>query len=129
LLALKAKLRPGGALLLTTPNADYAFAHLPTYGGAPQQTIDHAEPNSMDGDAHRFLYTREELVALVRGAGLKLEAHGFFLPAWLEGHAKTRVLHRLAFSVRHDVLRVPPTLPEPLGRRLCSSQYLIARQP
>jgi 2-polyprenyl-3-methyl-5-hydroxy-6-metoxy-1,4-benzoquinol methylase len=127
LLALRRKLRPGGALLMTTPNADYAFARLPTYARATQATIDNAEVNSMDGDAHRFLYTREELIALVRGAGFKLEEHGFFLPAWVEGHAKTRYLHQLAFSVRHDVLRLPSTLPDPFGRRLCASQYLVGR--
>src|SRR6267142_1447556 len=65
LLALKRKLRPGGAILLTTPNGGYLLAGLPTFAGAPQATIDDAEPNSMDGDAHRYLYTREELIALV----------------------------------------------------------------
>jgi 2-polyprenyl-3-methyl-5-hydroxy-6-metoxy-1,4-benzoquinol methylase len=127
LLALKQKVRPGGALLLTTPNADYLLGRLPTYANAPQATIDDAEPNSMDGDAHRYLYTREELIALVRGAGFKLEDHGFFLPVWMEGHAKTRHLHRLAFSVRKELVRLRPTLPAALGRRLCASQYLVGR--
>lgn len=127
LLQLRSKVRAGGALCLTTPNGDYLMARLPSYGGAPQSTIDEAEPNSMDGDAHRYLYTREELVALVRGAGMRLEQHGFFLPAWLEGHLKTRQLHRLHYRWRKQLLRVPPTLPESLGRRFCSSQYLVAR--
>jgi 2-polyprenyl-3-methyl-5-hydroxy-6-metoxy-1,4-benzoquinol methylase len=125
--ALKGKIKRGGALLLTTPNADYVFARLPSFGGADQTVIDWAEPNSSDGDAHRYLYTREELVALVRGVGFKLEAHRFFLPAWLEGHLKTRYLHRLAFATRKKVSRLPATVPDRLGRRLCSSQYLVAR--
>jgi hypothetical protein len=63
----------------------------------------------------------------VRGVGLKLAAHEFFLPAWLEGHVKTRYLHKLAFSARKKVAHFSATLPHPLGRRLCSSQYLVGR--
>ncbi len=126
---LKGKVRPGGALVVTTPNADYVLAHLPTYGRAPQAVIDEAEPNSLDGDAHRYLYPREELIALARGAGLQIEQHGFFLPAWLEGHLKTRHVHKLLYQLRKEVLHVPAELPPALGRRLCSSQYLVMRVP
>jgi 2-polyprenyl-3-methyl-5-hydroxy-6-metoxy-1,4-benzoquinol methylase len=129
LMQLKRKLRPGGSLCITTPNGNYLFSHLPTYGRAVQRTIDEAEPNSLDGDAHRYLYTREELIALVRGIGLRTEQQGFFLPAWLEGHLKSRYLHRLHYSFRKKLLPVPATLPDALGRRLCSSQYLVARLP
>jgi 2-polyprenyl-3-methyl-5-hydroxy-6-metoxy-1,4-benzoquinol methylase len=124
---LKGKARPGGRLVLTTPNADYLLARLPTYGGATQAVIDEAEPNSLDGDAHRYLYTREELIALARGVGLQVERHGFFLPAWLEGHAKTRHLHRLLYQMRKDIIHLAPELPSALGRRFCSSQYIVAR--
>jgi 2-polyprenyl-3-methyl-5-hydroxy-6-metoxy-1,4-benzoquinol methylase len=126
---LKGKLRPGGALVVTTPNADYVLARLPTYGRVSQAVIDEAEPNSLDGDAHRYLYTREELIALARGVGLQIERHGFFLPAWLEGHLKTRHLHRLAYRLRKEILHLSPELPPALGRRFCSSQYLVMRAP
>jgi 2-polyprenyl-3-methyl-5-hydroxy-6-metoxy-1,4-benzoquinol methylase len=126
---LASKARPGGVLVLTTPNADYLLARLPTFARASQTVIDDADPNSLDGDAHRYLYTREELIALVRGVGLKVQRHGFFLPAWLEGHLKTRVLHRAHYELRKKILHLSPELPPALGRRLCSSQYLVARVP
>jgi 2-polyprenyl-3-methyl-5-hydroxy-6-metoxy-1,4-benzoquinol methylase len=126
---LKDKVRPGGALCLTTPNADYLLAHLPSYGRAPQAVIDEAEPNSLDGNAHRYLYTREDLIVLVRGVGLQVEQHGFFLPAWLEGHLKTRYFHRLFYQLRKDIVHLPAQLPDVVGRRFCSSQYLVARRP
>jgi 2-polyprenyl-3-methyl-5-hydroxy-6-metoxy-1,4-benzoquinol methylase len=125
------KARPGGAVCLTTPNGDYVLSALPSFGRAAQEVIDKAEANSLDGDAHRFLYTREELVALARGVGLRIEAHGFFLPLWLEGHAKTRYLHRLFYRLRGDIVRLPAMLGEDdnrLARRLCSSQWLVARR-
>jgi 2-polyprenyl-3-methyl-5-hydroxy-6-metoxy-1,4-benzoquinol methylase len=129
LMNLAAKARVGGAVCLTTPNADYWFAHLPTFGGADQTVIDQAEANSLDGDAHRYLYTREELTALVRGVGLRVEGHGFFLPAWLEGHAKTRYLHKALFRLRGAITHMSPTISWPstaVGRHLCSSQWIIA---
>jgi 2-polyprenyl-3-methyl-5-hydroxy-6-metoxy-1,4-benzoquinol methylase len=128
---LASKVRSGGAVFLTTPNADYALSRLPSFGRARQQVIDEAEPNSLDGDAHRFLYTREELVALARGVGLRIESHGFFVPLWLEGHAKTRYLHRLLYQLRGRILRWPASFGPPgngLARRLCSSQWLVARR-
>ena len=131
IMTLASKVRRGGALCLTTPNADYWFARLPTYGAASQETIDQAEANSLDGDAHRYLFTKEELTALVRGVGLRVEEHGFFLPAWLEGHVKTRFAHHALYRLRGEITRMSPTIPWPahaLSRRLCASQWIIARR-
>jgi 2-polyprenyl-3-methyl-5-hydroxy-6-metoxy-1,4-benzoquinol methylase len=126
--SLADKARFGGALCLTTPNADYVLSKLPTFAAAPQDVIDTAETNSLDGDAHRFLYTREELIALVRGVGLKVAEHGYFLPTWVEGHAKTRYLHQLMYRLRRQITHLPSTFPGPqrLARRLCSSQWIVA---
>jgi 2-polyprenyl-3-methyl-5-hydroxy-6-metoxy-1,4-benzoquinol methylase len=131
LTSLARKARPGGAICLTTPNADYVLSKLPTFAAAPQQLIDATEANSLDGDAHRYLYTREELIALVRGVGLRVAEHGFFLPAWVEGHAKTRHLHELAYRLRRQIAHLPSTVPgpRPLARRVCSSQWLVATRP
>jgi 2-polyprenyl-3-methyl-5-hydroxy-6-metoxy-1,4-benzoquinol methylase len=129
---LRDKTARSGAILLTTPNADYALSHLPTFARAPQEVIDQAEANSRDGDSHRFLFSREELVSVVRAAGLRVERTGYFLPFWLEGHMKTRYLHRLYFNSRGKPLSLPGTLdplPARFGRYLCSSQYLVARRP
>jgi 2-polyprenyl-3-methyl-5-hydroxy-6-metoxy-1,4-benzoquinol methylase len=128
--SLARKARPGGAICLTTPNGDYVLSRLPTFGSAAQDVIDTTETNSLDGDAHRFLYTREELIALVRGVGLRVVEHGFFLPAWVEGHGKTRYLHQLAFRLRKEIVHLPPLMPGAgagrLARRLCSSQWIVA---
>lgn len=126
LIALRDKLRFGGALLLTTPNADYWFSRLPGYGTASQGIIDSAEPNSMDGDAHRYLLTQQELIALTRGVGLRVAYHRFFSPCWLEGHLKTRFLHRLAYRMLGRILRPSPSPSGLIGKRLCAAQLLIA---
>jgi len=69
---------------------------------------------------------------VVRAAGLRVERTGYFLPFWLEGHMKTRYLHRLFFKSFGKPLSLPGTvdpLPAAAGRYLCSSQYLVARLP
>jgi len=129
---LRQKAARSGAILLTTPNADYALSRLPTFASAPQEVIDGAEANSRDGDSHRFLFSREELVSVVRAAGLRVERTDYFLPFWLEGHMKTRYLHRLYFASIGKPLSLPGTieqLPAAARRFLCSSQYLVARPP
>jgi 2-polyprenyl-3-methyl-5-hydroxy-6-metoxy-1,4-benzoquinol methylase len=126
--SLAHKARRGGAVCLTTHNADHVLSKLPTFAGAHQQVIDTTEANSLDGDARRFLYTREELIAPVRGGGLRVADHGYFLPVWVEGHAKTPYLHKLAYRLRHEVMRLPSTVfaSPRLARRLCSSQAILA---
>jgi 2-polyprenyl-3-methyl-5-hydroxy-6-metoxy-1,4-benzoquinol methylase len=127
---LRAKVAEGGALLLTTPNGQYALSPLPTFAGASQSVIDDTEPNSRDGDAHRYAFTSDELTAIVRSSGLRVERAGFFLPFWVEGHLKTRYLHRLHFSLfrkRLTMSATPVWMPDLAQSRLYASQYLVAR--
>lgn len=124
---LAAKTRDGGHVLLTTPNADYVRWGLPSYGRASQRVIDEAEPDSADGDAHRYLFTKAELLTLVRGVGLQVVSHGYFLPLWLEGHAKTRFAHHVHHRLRGRPIASTGRLPDRLGRHLCTSQWLVAR--
>jgi 2-polyprenyl-3-methyl-5-hydroxy-6-metoxy-1,4-benzoquinol methylase len=131
---LMAKTRSGGALVMTTPNPDCISTpmRVPTYGSAAQRVIDEAEVNSLDGDAHRFLYTREELVTILRSAGMRLESDGFFLPFWLAGEWKTRHAHRLFYNLSRRAGRLgarPPTPLLPFDRYLCVSQWVVCRRP
>lgn len=128
---LGALIKPRGLLLLTTPNGDYSLSRLPSYGVASQSVIDSAEADSMDGDAHRYAFTREELTSLVRGSGLAVEASGFFLPFWLLGHMKTRYVHRMLFAARQRILEVSTSLvggTGPVARRTCSGMWMKARK-
>ena len=124
---LRESLRPRGHLLITTPNAEYALSRLPSYGGARQEVIDETEDNSADGDGHRFLYSLEELVTVIRASGFRVVRKGFFAEWWKSGHLKTRYLHKLAFTLRRRPLAVHPHLRhDHLARRTCSSIALLS---
>lgn len=129
LAAIHRELAPEGLLLITTPNAGFALARQPSYGRANQGVIDDLEDASADGDDHRFLFTREELIAVIRAARFRLEEHGFFVPFWLSGHLKTRHLYRLIGRQNAMKFGVPDLLgPGLVHRRLCSSQFLLGRR-
>jgi 2-polyprenyl-3-methyl-5-hydroxy-6-metoxy-1,4-benzoquinol methylase len=124
---ISVRLRSGGSIFLTTPNADYWGWHLPSYGYAHEHVIDGAEADSCDGDAHRYLFSREELISLFRGVGLRAEAVGFALPFWTQGHFRTRHAINLYQRVagRLPTLRTPRVMWGPASRRL--SSILVAR--
>lgn len=121
--------KPGGHLYVTTPNGEYAFSRLPTYGGANQSVVDGAVANSSDGADHRYLFTLGELTSILRGLGLGVDEKGFILPFWLEGHAKTRMAHRALALVRGAALASDASLPAGvagLGVSLCSCIWALA---
>lgn len=123
--------RPGGHLVITTPNANYRFSKLPSFGTAPQKIIDEAPDASQDGDAHRYLYSDAELGALVRGVGLRIVSSGSLVPFWLAGHAKTRYVHRLLYRIRRRIVRsaVGPTLDTRAASEFDAALWLLAQRP
>lgn len=124
---IASRLKPQGTLFLTTPNSDYLLSRLPSFGSAPNNVIESTETNSCDGDAHRYLFSREELITLFRGVGLLTSDVGFALPFWTQGHAKTRHAINSYTRLRGRL----PKLPKPavltgrLARRACC--FLVAR--
>jgi 2-polyprenyl-3-methyl-5-hydroxy-6-metoxy-1,4-benzoquinol methylase len=85
--------RPGGALVITTPNHDYIRNALPTYRelGDPKQH-EHKQFSAGGGD-HFFAYTEEELRDAAREADLEVQEMRYFETPWISGHVFVRFIH------------------------------------
>ena len=87
--------KPGGVLVVATPNHDYFRSSLPTFTelGDPKQH-EHRQFTAGGGD-HFFAYTEEELRQSAAEAGLDVEEVVYFETPWISGHFLFRFLHRL----------------------------------
>ena len=119
--------RPGGVLVVSTPNHDYVRSPLPSYRelGDPQQH-EHRQFSAGGGD-HFFAYTEEELRDAARDAGLEVAEMIYFETPAISGHVLVRFVHRLLplrFLQWSDrlLLRIAP---RKLSHQLC----MICRRP
>ena len=90
---LAARLKPGGRLVVTTPNGLYLKSKLPLFRelGDPAQYED--RQFFPDGDGHFFAYAPDELRDIFRDAGLVQATVCPYDSPWMTGHMKFRYLH------------------------------------
>jgi SAM-dependent methyltransferase len=88
--------KPGGHLVVTTPNHDYFRSSLPSYTelGDPKQH--EARQYSAGGGDHFFAYTEEELRGAAAEAGLEVVRVFYWETPWISGHVFFRFLHPIA---------------------------------
>lgn len=99
---LKALLKPGGRLVVTTPSWHYIKNNLPSFEeiGDPAQ---HEEKQfTADADGHFYAYREEELFSIFRHEGFASIDVRFFESPIIAGHMKLRYAHRIlpAFFLR-----------------------------
>jgi SAM-dependent methyltransferase len=91
---LKAVLKPGGRLVMATPNGAYLRNTLPAFReiGDPRQW-EHRQ-HTADADGHFFAYRADELLEVFRSTGLQDLRCTFFETPWISGHMRVRHIHR-----------------------------------
>jgi 2-polyprenyl-3-methyl-5-hydroxy-6-metoxy-1,4-benzoquinol methylase len=92
---LECLLKPGGRLVVTTPNGQYLKQSLPSYKalGDPKQWA-HRQ-FSADGDGHFFAYLEDELKEIFDQSGFLIVEINYFETPWISGHMKIRYLHKI----------------------------------
>jgi 2-polyprenyl-6-hydroxyphenyl methylase/3-demethylubiquinone-9 3-methyltransferase len=125
--ALAEYVRPGGHLVVTTPNHDYFRSSLPSFTELGDPTQHEHRQYSAGGGDHFFAYTEEELRRAAAEAGLEVASVFYWETPWISGHFFFRFLHPfvpvpLLRAAEHASLRIAP-------RKLGHQLGVVLRRP
>jgi 2-polyprenyl-6-hydroxyphenyl methylase/3-demethylubiquinone-9 3-methyltransferase len=108
-------LRPGGFIVMTTPNGAYFRNKLPRFSDCPDPSVYESVQFKPDSDGHIFLLHTDEVLQLAARAGLLVDELLLFTNSLTNGHMKLNALLRvlpqgLVSSIEAASQRLPPRL-------------------
>lgn len=120
--------RPGGYIIMTTPNGEYFLNHLPKFSECADPSVFESVQFAPDADGHIFLLHSDEVKAFAATTGLQIDRFILFNNPLTSGHVKLRYLLRL--MPKHfvsTVERLSQRLPAWFARKL-SAQMAVRFQ-
>jgi len=93
--ATAALVKPGGCIVMTTPNGAYFRNTLPRFSDCPDPSIYESGQFKPNADGHIFLLYQDEIQRFALSAGLVVEELLFFTNLLTNGHMKTSHLLRI----------------------------------
>jgi 2-polyprenyl-3-methyl-5-hydroxy-6-metoxy-1,4-benzoquinol methylase len=85
--------KPGGFLIISTPNGGYFRHHGPKFSGCKDSSVYEEMQFKPDADGHIFCLNPNEVQQLARNAGLEVIELALFNTVSTMGHLKLRYLH------------------------------------
>jgi SAM-dependent methyltransferase len=120
--------RPGGHVLITTPNHSYIRNRLPNFMEIGDLSRYPGFANSCDAPDHIFAFARDELCSLGTNVGLQVEQHFFYESFLLAGHMKLWYLHKALPDWAVRFLEPLASLPI-VGNTLFANQGVLFAKP
>lgn len=123
--------RPGGHIVLTTPNGQYWRNRLPRFSDCEDPSQFESIQFKPDADGHIFLLHADELQSLAAAAGLEVTALTLFTNSLTAGHVKLRsVLRILPPPLTHAVEELTTSSsPGRFRRRVNTQMAATLRRP
>jgi 2-polyprenyl-6-hydroxyphenyl methylase/3-demethylubiquinone-9 3-methyltransferase len=87
--------RPGGYVVMTTPNGEYFKSSLPKFSDCADPAVYESVQFKPNSDGHIFLLHADEIEPLAQRAGLSVDRLLHFTNSLTAGHMKTEALLRI----------------------------------
>jgi 2-polyprenyl-6-hydroxyphenyl methylase/3-demethylubiquinone-9 3-methyltransferase len=121
--------RPGGYVLLSTPNGGYFLSHRPRFSDTPDPSRYEAMQFQPDASGHIFLLHEDEVGPLAARAGLAVREIRLFTNPLTNGHLKTAALHRVVPDAALDAVEwLTRRLPRSVARRLHTGMAVLLQR-
>ena len=122
--------KPGGYIVMSTPNGAYFRNRLPRFSDCPDSSIFEDVQFKPNSDGHIFLLWPDEIVSLGNKAGLKLEKHSIFTNSLTAGHIKLEtVLKILPRSIVNMIENLSEKAPFSLRSKFMTNSASRFRKP
>lgn len=122
--------KPGGYIVMTTPNGRYFINDLPRFSDCPNPDQFESQQFKPNSDGHIFLLWPDEVRSLATAAGLTVESVELFTSPLLNGHMKLgKLLPLLPKKLIQVIDRVLVGLPSIISSRLSVQTIACYRKP
>jgi len=128
--AIAKTVKPGGHIIMSTPNGAYFRNSLPRYSDFPDPSVFEETQFKPDSDGHIFLLYEDELRSFGEQAGVVPISYEQFTNPLSAGHVKLRHMHKVIPKAGISLIeKLSCKCPKFAKRRIMSSSLVIYRKP